>query len=331
MPVVKGPGFAPVFLRMAEPTPAPAGSASTLPPGPGKGLIFLRRLGSTVVLWACVLGALFAGPGLMADGLFLAVMLLIAVLGLIEFYALVEKAGLGCFGRTGILGGVLLVVDTFWFARSHEAAAATPVMPTDFEVAVLILFVLGLFLRQFWSQQPGSGIVRISTTLLGLLYVPWLLGFIQKLHFFPDVNGVNVDGNYYVLYFILVTKFSDLGAYVTGSLIGRHKMIPRISPGKTWEGFAGAIVISTGVSVAFAHFLQPKLYGMTLMHAVILGVLLSLAAVVGDLIESIFKREAKVKDSGSFFPGIGGILDLMDSLLFNAPLMYLYLRHIIAN
>jgi phosphatidate cytidylyltransferase len=81
----------------------------------------------------------------------------------------------------------------------------------------------------------------------------------------------------------------------------------------------------------FAHFLQHKLYGMTLMHAVVLGVLLSVSAAVGDLIESIFKREAQVKDSGTLFPGIGGILDLLDSLLFNAPLMYLYLRYILTH
>jgi phosphatidate cytidylyltransferase len=81
--------------------------------------------------------------------------------------------------------------------------------------------------------------------------------------------------------------------------------------------------------VAFVHFLPNHLLHMNLMHAVILGVLLSVTAVVGDLIESIFKREAKVKDSGRIFPGVGGILDLMDSLLFNAPLMYLYLRHIL--
>ncbi|MFM7101704.1 MAG: phosphatidate cytidylyltransferase, partial [Verrucomicrobiota bacterium] len=136
---------------------------------------------------------------------------------------------------------------------------------------------------------------------------------------------------YYVLYFILVTKFSDLGAYCTGSLIGRHKMIPRLSPGKTWEGFGGAIVISTGASVLFAHLAGPHLKGMTLPHALILGVLLSVAAVVGDLIESLFKREAGVKDSGKLFPGIGGILDLLDSLLFNAPLMYLYLRHVLTH
>jgi phosphatidate cytidylyltransferase len=111
-------------------------------------------------------------------------------------------------------------------------------------------------------------------------------------------------------------------------LIGRHKMIPRISPGKTWEGFGGAIVISTGASVLFVRLAGDHMGAMNLVHAAVLGVILSVAAVIGDLIESLFKREAGVKDSGRFFPGIGGILDLLDSLLFNAPLMYLYLRHV---
>jgi len=162
--------------------------------------------------------------------------------------------------------------------------------------------------------------------LFGLMYVPWLLNFIQKINFFP-----NVEGAYYVLYFILVTKFSDCGAYAVGSLIGKHKMIPRISPAKTWEGFAGAIAVSTAASIVFTLVAGDKLAGMNLVHAVILGIILSAAAVVGDLIESLFKREAGVKDSGHYFPGIGGILDLLDSLLFNAPLMYLYLRHVLTN
>ena len=179
-------------------------------------------------------------------------------------------------------------------------------------------------IRQFLSRSNPEAITAIATTLFGLMYVPWLLNFIQKINFYPGI-----EGQYYVLYFILVTKFSDLGAYVTGSLFGRHKMIPRISPGKTWEGFAGAIVISTAASVAYAKIAGAHLPGMNLLHAIVLGVVLSSAAVIGDLVESLFKREAGVKDSGRFFPGIGGILDLMDSLLFNAPLMYLYLRHVL--
>jgi phosphatidate cytidylyltransferase len=168
--------------------------------------------------------------------------------------------------------------------------------------------------------------VAISTTLLGLMYVPYLLNFIQKINFFP-----RVEGHYYLLYFVLITKFSDTGAYAVGSLIGRHKMIPRISPGKTWEGFAGAIVTSTIASLVFLHFFGSKMRGMSVIHGIILGITLSVTAVIGDLIESLFKREAGMKDSGHFFPGIGGILDLLDSLLFNAPIMYLYLRHVLTR
>jgi phosphatidate cytidylyltransferase len=306
------------------------------PSGPSKAKIFLRRLGSSVALWSFVLLALFSGRNLFSDFLFLIVMLAIAALGLEEFYGLVTKAGYDCFRKLGLTGGLLLMTATFFYVQRgmHTNVAAGKV--NDFEAGILILFVLGLCFRQFMSKRGGSGLLRISTTLFGLMYVPWLLNFIQKLHFFPDIvepggARVNIEGNFYVLYFILVTKFSDLGAYVTGSLIGKHKMIPRISPNKTWEGFGGAIVISTGISMAFVYFFGQKLVGMNLMHAAILGVLLSATAVVGDLIESIFKREAGVKDSGRWFPGIGGILDLMDSLLFNAPLMYLYLRHVLTS
>src|SRR5204862_1123894 len=139
--------------------------------------------------------------------------------------------------------------------------------------------------------------LAISVTLFGLMYVPWLLNFIQKIHYFPHVNGT-----LYVLYFILVTKFSDTGAYAFGSLFGKHKMIPRISPGKTWEGFAGAIVVSTAASIVFAQFAGPRLVGRNWIHTTILGIILSICAVVGDLIESLFKREAGLKDSGTLFP-----------------------------
>lgn len=307
---------------MTESTaPAPA-------PAPSKAKVFARRLFSTVLLWGVVLSALFSGVQFIENYVFLLIMTVLAGVGLIEFYNLVQKEGMVCFRRWGILGGVLLMAGTFghfqqWFGRTDS-----PARVNDFETIFLILFVLGLCLLQFFSKTNTKGILAISTTLFGLMYVPWLLNFIQKIHFFPGLDG---NGKYYVLYFILVTKFSDSGAYAVGSLIGKHKMIPRISPGKTWEGFVGAIFVSTGASVLFAHLAGPHLPGMTLRDAILLGILLSTAAVVGDLIESIFKREAGVKDSGRFFPGIGGVLDLLDSLLFNAPLMYLYLRHVLTN
>ncbi len=279
-----------------------------------------------MILWGVVLGALFSGNKVLSDVVFAAVLVVLAVVGLLEFYGLVEKEGMVCFKRWGVLGGALLLTGTALHLQGLLGGHGTPSRVNDFEVMFLILFVLGLCVLQFLSRSNTKGILAISTTLFGLMYVPWLLNFIQKIYLFP---GLGDNGKYYVLYFILVTKFSDSGAYAVGSLIGRHKMIPRISPGKTWEGFGGAIAVSTGMSLLFASLAGPHLPGMTWQHATILGVLLSTAAVVGDLIESIFKREAGVKDSGNFFPGIGGILDLLDSLLFNAPLMYLYLRHVL--
>ena len=279
-----------------------------------------------MILWTVVLGAMFSGNTVLSNSVFLIMMVLLAGFGLEEIYELMAKRGLVCFKWWGIFGGVLLMIGTFLHCTGKLGISGTASRPNDFETSFLILFVLGLCIRQFVSHSNTAGILAISTTLFGLMYVAWLLNFIQKINFFPHVNGP-----FYLLYFILVTKFSDTGAYAVGSLIGKHKMIPRISPGKTWEGFAGAVAVSTAASLLFWVFGKDKLAGMTWIHALILGIILSSAAVIGDLIESLFKREAGVKDSGRFFPGIGGILDLLDSLLFNAPLMYLYLRHVLSN
>jgi len=300
--------------------------ASATPPL-SKTQVFLRRLVSTVVLWTTILAAMFSGNRFIADGVFVLIVAFLALAGLVEFYGLAQKRGLACFKISGVIGGGLLMVGTFLHVTGHLGTAnGSPARVNDFETSFLILFVLGLCVRQFVSRSNTLGIQAISTTLFGLMYVPWLLNFIQKINFFPGV-----EGKYFLLYFILITKFSDMGAYIVGSLIGRHKMIPRISPGKTWEGFGGAIVVSTGASLVFVHFLDDHMAGMNWVHAVVLGVILSSTAVIGDLIESLFKREAGAKDSGNILPGIGGILDLLDSLLFNAPIMYLYLRHVLTN
>ena len=293
---------------------------------PSKLKIFLRRLLSFVVLWTIVLAALFSGNALVSNYVFLVIMVFLAVTGLAEFYGLAEKRELVCFKWWGLLGGLLLMIGTFLNLTGLIGTSSSPARVNDFETSFIILFVLGLCLRQFFSRSNTAGILAISTTLFGLMYVPWLLNFIQKINFF-----LHVEGHYYLLYFILITKTSDSGAYAVGSLIGRHRMIPRISPGKTWEGFGGAVATSILASVLFVHFLGARMSGMNYLHAIVLGVILSIGAVIGDLIESIFKREAGVKDSGHFFPGIGGILDLLDSLLFNAPIMYLYLRHILTH
>jgi len=306
---------------MSEPTSA------TL----SKPQVFLRRLLSTLLLWTVILLAMFSGNPIVSDSAFLLLVAFLALAGLVEFYGMVEKCGLACFKISGVAGGLLLLVGTFLQVNGKLGINNSPARVNDFETGFLILFVLGLCIRQLVSKSNAAvGLTAIATTLFGLMYVPWLLNFIQKINFFPFAPGSPADaGKFFLLYFILITKFSDMGAYAVGSLIGRHKMIPRISPGKTWEGFGGAIVVSTLASVVFVHLLNARMPRMNWVHAVILGVLLSLGAVVGDLIESLFKREAGIKDSGRFFPGIGGILDLLDSLLFNAPIMYLYLRHVL--
>ena len=266
---------------------------------PSKGKVFLYRTVSTLLLWAVVLSpALLYGKRL-GDYFFVIILMLLSVLGLLEFYKLASSKGHLCFRWMGVFYGLVLLGSTFYYLTAYWEKNAAHSRANDFETAFLVLF-------------------------LGLMYVPWLLNFVQKIYFFTGVSGI-----LYVFYFILVTKFSDMGAYLVGSLIGKHKVIPRISPGKTWEGLGGAVLFSLAGSVCFFYFSAGHMHGMTLQHALILGVILSGTAVVGDLIESLFKREAGFKDSGAFLPGIGGMLDLLDSILFNAPIMYLYLRHVI--
>jgi phosphatidate cytidylyltransferase len=164
----------------------------------------------------------------------------------------------------------------------------------------------------------NSGLLAISATLFGLFYVPWLLNFIQKIALYPEF-----DGRFYVLYFILVTKFSDLGAYTVGSMIGRHKMIPRISPGKTWEGVAGGVAAAI-VMAAVAHYWFFR--ELPLKFALPLAVVMTVVGIFGDLAESALKRGAGAKDAATILPGHGGLLDRLDSLLFNAPLIYYFAR-----
>jgi len=137
----------------------------------------------------------------------------------------------------------------------------------------------------------------------------------------------NAEQNRFILIYLLaVTKFADVGAYVVGSLFGRNKLIPRISPGKTWEGLAGAIVTSLVISVALTYLMGPHVTAISFTDSIILGLLLPLVSVVGDLAESVVKRDASIKDSGRTIPGIGGALDLIDSILFTAPVLYFYLQ-----
>jgi phosphatidate cytidylyltransferase len=201
----------------------------------------------------------------------------------------------------------------------------------DFEMTVLLGFLLTVFARQmFDSLREDAPLRTMAYTVFGLLYVLWLYNFITKIvYVVPRSPTGEVTGQFYVLYLIAITKFSDMGAYLTGSVIGKHMMVPHISPKKTWEGFAGALFFSLLASWGMFMLMPQNLSALTWTHATILGLLLGFAAVIGDLAESIVKRSTGVKDSGNFLPGIGGALDLIDSLLFTAPLLFFYLRLVI--
>ena len=145
-----------------------------------------------------------------------------------------------------------------------------------------------------------------------------------RLVFLPDTGG-QVPGAWLILFMIAVAKFTDMGAYITGSLIGKNKMAPHLSPAKTWEGFFGALVFAQLAAWSVWALSGETLAWIPPGHLGVLALLIGLVSVAGDLAESILKRSLEVKDSGNLMPGIGGFLDLIDSLCFAAPVTYFYL------
>ncbi|TMP97907.1 MAG: CDP-archaeol synthase [Verrucomicrobia bacterium] len=284
--------------------------------------VFIVRFITTVALWSIALLIAFSGFEILF-------WLLISVFGLIalwEFYGMLDHRSLPNFKVTGMICGTVMLVGSFYYF-----AKIGPAQSYDFETAVLLFFLLTVFARQMFARlRHDEPLQTMAYTLFGLLYVLWLFNFITKIvYVMPRSSSGAVTGQFYVLYLIAVTKFSDMGAYLTGSVVGRHLMVPHISAKKTWEGFFGALVFALLCSLALFKLMPGHLSVLTWTHATILGLLLGFAAVIGDLAESIIKRSTGVKDSGNLLPGIGGALDLLDSLLFTAPLLFFYLRLVI--
>lgn len=286
-------------------------------------LTFLRRFASTAVLWTVALWTIFTGwePGfvLLVGGL--------GLIGLWEYYTMLDAKKLPNFKMFGMFCGALMLGGSFYWLGWRGAKLDSIY---DFEIGTLLLFLLIVFARQMFVRVVE--LVPLETmafTLFGLLYVPWPFSFVTKIVYLtPRVDG-QLTGHFYVLFLVLVTKFSDMGAYVTGSLIGKHPLVPHISPKKTWEGFFGALAFSVGGGCGLLALMPQKLSLFQQSDAVILGLILGFAAIVGDLAESLLKRSCGAKDSGRFLPGIGGALDLIDSILFTAPMMFFYLRFVL--
>lgn len=282
-------------------------------------LAFRRRLVSTLALWGLIAAAVSWNHEL---GYF-ALVTGIGLKALGEYFSLAKAQGVPVFTLTGLLCAGIYFTAAFLSLRRPEAAASHG---AGIEAGVLVSFLLIVFARQMTRASDAEPFAAVAYTLFGLLYVPWMFNFLTKILFLaPRTEAGSTTGQFYILFLLVVTKFSDMGAYVFGSLFGRHPLAPRISPKKTWEGLAGAIFASLLGSLWIYGLFSSQLSALRLADVVLLGVGLGAVAVVGDLAESVIKRGALAKDSGNAVPGIGGALDLVDSILFTAPLMYFYL------
>ena len=271
-----------------------------------------------------IAGVLFAAFFFLPDAGIPFVLAALAALMTLEFYQLMTAGGVANFRVYGTLGAVALVFVT-WCAGVRGDRGT-------WDAVVLFLVTIGIFLRQFPQKDNPHPLRTIGGTLFGILYVGLLWNFLTKLLLFgrpPDfAASIYWPGRWLLLYAVFAAKFTDIGAYLVGCAIGRHKLIPRISPGKSWEGVFGGVLVGTLVGTLYVWALRETFapMGLTWARALPLGVVLSVCAVVGDLTESLFKRAANVKDSGGVIPGMGGLLDVLDSILFTAPAVYLFLR-----
>jgi phosphatidate cytidylyltransferase len=273
-------------------------------------------------MWVIALSIILSGNEI----LFLLLIGSLGMAGLWEYFRMLEQSGTRCFTAFGLICGAAAFIGSFLALRTGSQTAAY-----DFENFVLLVFLFGVIARQMFRPTVKSApLESMAYTLFGLLYVAWLFNFLTKIvYVIPrNANGGTV-GQFYVLYLVVVTKFADMGAYLVGSRIGRHQMMPHISPSKTWEGFFGSLLFSVAASCLLIFIMPKTLAWLNFLHGTILGLLIGVAAVVGDLGESIVKRSTGVKDSGVLLPGIGGVLDLIDSLLFTGPILFFYLRFLV--
>ena len=231
-----------------------------------------------------------------------------------EFYRIAREAGGSPLAPLGILLAALVPLAV----HAHYLGVVR------FPLAVLTLIVLGVIAASIWlrriDQHPISA---ASTTVLGVLYTGGTLSYAYALRYFGYAVG-DTAGALVVVLPVLLTWSSDTGAYFAGRLIGGRKLMPSVSPAKTVSGAIGALVTTVGICALYMHFgLKPYAQlAFSPWGLATFAIGISVAAQIGDLAESLFKREAGVKDSGTIFPGHGGVLDRLDSLFFVLPVAY---------
>lgn len=259
--------------------------------------MFAKRVISSSILIAVIIASIFN------TFIFSIAITFFIIAGLYEFFTMLEKKGIMIYKYFGIGIGAII---PFSILTRFE-------LTKKWELLFVVLMLLFLIIMQFKRRQNSGVIVDISTTLFGILYVSWFLSFLIKIRLLP--GGIGLLGMV-----LLVTKLGDIGAYLIGTRFGKTPLIPRISPKKSLEGSFGGVLFSLAGALISKPFVD-----FSYIHIIFIGVVLNILGQLGDLSESLMKRDCQVKDSGSILPGMGGILDQLDSLLFTAPVFYCYL------
>lgn len=252
-----------------------------------------RRLGWSALFIAVATYAIFFSP----LWIFLIAVEVFIVLGLLEYFNLARQKGFPLNSYLGLVFGVLFPLP-FQFLGD----------PAIFTAATLAFFIF-----YFRPQLKEHALINTALSLFGLVYVAWFFSFLAKIR-------VLEHGALWVFYVILIIKAGDAGAYFVGKKFGSHKYIVHISPNKSVEGSIAGFVVTVLLSLLSKLYLKD----IPFSHLAILGIILGILGQLGDLAESLLKRDAGVKDSGNI-PGLGGVLDVLDSLLLAIPVTYYYL------
>lgn len=282
------------------------------------------------LFWVLLLGW---APGF----LLFPVLLLIMAVCQHEFYKMLENARIPTSRKFGLVAGALWLFLCYALPTGVSLFKAHPHFPGSLCLLTAGLFFL--FLRVLFDPGLKRPIELLGTTALGFLYIPFTFGFFIRLAQWGATQPFEIpatrEGIFLAAYVAIITKLGDTGAFAVGMTCGRHKMFPRVSPKKSWEGLAGGLAASTLASVAFvwlaqnASFMPPERFAtlrqFSLIEAALVGLGLCAIGVLGDLIESLIKRHTETKDSSQLFPGMGGLLDVFDSLTFTPAALYFYL------
>jgi len=278
---------------------------------------------STITLWAAVgafiwIGSLFSASQIFAFGI-LATLTAIAQW---EFYKLSESCNEQPNKTQGIIIGLIYLFFVFFFSPDDYRNSIFPIAPAT----VIGIHLLSLLRNPF--DRPV--LLRKMPTFYGFLYIPFMLSFlafIAKLNIGTGLTQKSI-GLACVVWVVVATKFTDVGGLVIGTLFGKHKIAPSISPAKSWEGCAGGLIFSAVASALFAWAVNASGFEfMSPLRSAILALPIAIVSIPSDLVESVFKRQSTSKDSGHTIPGIGGALDLIDSLILTAPLGFVILSY----